>query len=91
MSRSGRARARSTKRNRFDDDWRGQMGQSHLLHRWLLGDHDLARQGKRRHHGCPEHESNNEMYEGRPHVPPLFADNVHMTYRPHGGVTLGGL
>jgi hypothetical protein len=60
------------------------MGEDDLTHRRQLGDQDLARQRKRPHHGGPEHESNNEMHEGRPHVTPLFADNVHMTYRPNG-------
>jgi len=57
--------------------------QSELLHRGLFGDHNLAWKDKRCRHGGPEHEPNNELYEGRPHVTPLFADNVHMTYRPY--------
>jgi hypothetical protein len=60
------------------------MWKNEALHRGQLGDQDFARQGKRGHHRGSEQKSNNEMYEGRPHVTPLFADNVHMTYRPSG-------
>jgi hypothetical protein len=62
------------------------MRENEPVHRGELGEQDLARKGERGHHGAAEQKSNNEMYEGRPHVTPLFADNVHMTYRPYGAV-----
>ena len=67
-----RAHLRSRKRSRLDDNGCGRARESDQLHRGLPCDQDSARKDKRRRNGCREHESNNKLYDGRPHVSPLL-------------------